>query len=68
MYILTKNRRFNSVQAVVKLESWKLQRLLTLHGTRLTEDFVQISQFLFELQFFVVRCGNRDTSSLKGIQ
>jgi hypothetical protein len=56
MYILTYDGRPNSVQAVVKLESWKLQCLLT---------FRQISQLLFELQFFEVRCVKRDTPSLK---
>jgi hypothetical protein len=51
MYILTKNRRFNSVQAVVKLESWKLQRLLSLHSTRLAEDFVRYLNYFLSYNF-----------------
>ena len=40
MYILTSDGRFNSVQAVIKLESWKLQQRLTIYI--LAESFVQI--------------------------
>jgi hypothetical protein len=31
LHILTEEGRFNTVQAVVKLEGWKLKRLLTNH-------------------------------------
>ncbi len=40
----------NSMQTMIKLESWKLQRWLTIYKTRLAETYIQTAFLLYKIK------------------